>query len=310
VDAANNQKIVGYFIEEAQEHLETLEKGILELSSAVNDQETINELFRAAHSVKGGAAMLGFTSIQKSAHRLEDAFKILRDQPVEVDQTLEGLFLKGYDTLQDLLERLQGPFGLQEEEGEEIMKEAEPHFQQLLEYLQQSSKGEVLTSESASTSFEPQATVESSKSETISPAELVAIIRQLLKEMLSIFKQQSTPENRQQLQNLCDDLGNLVPKENGWQSLIERSKGAIANPKHSYQLLAPVIIKEIKLASDLLAEGRGNEIKPSGGLEQLAAAKIPQILISLEPKIAADTLTKVFDKQQLSQLVQILQTAC
>lgn len=309
MDGANNQKIVGYFIEEAQEHLETLEKGILELSSAVNDEETINELFRAAHSVKGGAAMLGFTSIQKSSHRLEDAFKILRDQPVVVDQTLESLFLKGYDTLQDLVERLQGPFGLSEEEGEEIMKKAEPHFRQLLDYLQQLTDGKTTAPESISNSFEAKKTLESAKSQTFSPETLGAKIKPLLKEMLSIFKQEPTLENRQHLQYLCDDLGKLATNENGWKQLIQVSKEAIANPKHSYKLLAPVIIKEIKLAGDCLAVGKGSEVTPSQGLENLAKAKVPQILLSLELETAANTLTKVFNKEQLSKLIKILQTA-
>lgn len=313
MDASNNQKIVGYFIEEAQEHLETLEKGILELSSAINDEETINELFRAAHSVKGGAAMLGFTSIQKSAHRLEDAFKILRDQPVAVDQTLESLFLKGYDTLQDLLERLQGPFGLQEEEGDEIMREAEPHFKELLDYLQQLSGGDISSSTLDSDSLETPSMLDSLPKEIDTDAaasdDLVANIKHLLKQMLSIFKQEETTEGRQQLQDLCDNLGKLAPDEDGWQSLISTSKEAIVNPKHSYKLLAPVIIKEIKLAGDCLAVGKGSEVTASAGLERLADDKLPQILLSLEPHIAANTLTKVFNKDQLSELIEILQTA-
>lgn len=303
MDAANNQKIVGYFIEEAKEHLETIEKGILELSSAVDDEETINELFRAAHSVKGGAAMLGFTSIQKTAHRLEDAFKILRDHAVTVDQTLESLFLKGYDILQDLLERLQGPFGLKEEEGEKIIQDAEPHFGELQNYLQQLAEGKTSKPEALPVP-QPQPTPITRR-----PEDLATNIKQLLKQMLAIFKQQPTPANRQQLQQLCDNLAQLAPGENGWQKLLKVSQQAIANPKHSYHLLAPVIIKEVKLAGDCLVVGKGSEIAPSQALEQLASAKIPQILLTLEPQTAANTLTKVFNKQQLSQLVQILQTA-
>ena len=79
MDTANQQRILGYFIEEAKEHLQTLEQGILQLATSVRDAETVNEMFRAAHSVKGGAAMLGYTSIQKTAHRLEDSFKILKE---------------------------------------------------------------------------------------------------------------------------------------------------------------------------------------------------------------------------------------
>lgn len=299
MDASNNKKIVGYFIEEAQEHLETLEKGILELSSAVNDEETINELFRAAHSVKGGAAMLGFTSIQKSSHRLEDAFKIIRDhKPIPVDQRLEGLFLKCYDTLQDLIERLQGPFGLPEEEGNQIMEKAEPNFKSLLDYLEQLS-GDKLSSDD-------DLPVMASAKE-FAGDDLLMAIKQYLREMLAIFKQPSTPENREDLQGICESLAKFAREENGWQNLLLASKNAIANPAHSYQLLAPVIIKEIKLAGDCLAVGKGSEVTPSQGLESLATAKIPQILLSLEPVAAANTLTKFFNKSQLSQLIEILQ---
>ena len=131
----DQQKILGYFIEEAKEHLETLERGILDLSAVIDDQEKVNEMFRAAHSVKGGAAMLGYSSIQKVAHRLEDAFKILKENRVGVDQKLESFFLRGYDVLQDLVEKLQGPFGLQQDEAESIVEGADQNFVELQNYL-------------------------------------------------------------------------------------------------------------------------------------------------------------------------------
>ncbi|MEY4519711.1 MAG: hypothetical protein RLZZ499_2311 [Cyanobacteriota bacterium] len=52
MDTANQQRILGYFIEEAKEHLQTLEQGILQLATSVQDTETVNEMFRAAHSVR------------------------------------------------------------------------------------------------------------------------------------------------------------------------------------------------------------------------------------------------------------------
>jgi hypothetical protein len=91
--------------------------------------------------------------------------------------------------------------------------------------------------------------------------------------------------------------------------LLRCAQKAISNPKHSYRLLAPVVIKEIKLAGDCLEVGKGSEISPSQGLEQLAQAKIPQILLSLDPQKAADTLAQVFNKEQISKLVDLLQTA-
>ena len=310
MDAATQQQILYYFIEEAKEHLETLEKGILELSSAVEDSERINEMFRAAHSIKGGAAMLGYGSIQKTSHRLEDAFKILREHKIEVDQRLESLLLQGYDVLQDLIERLQSPSGLPNDEAEAIIKETEPTFVQLQDYLKQ------LLGDGAKTPDSEQARLpeiplvrQAPEPMAISSGELAERVKAILKQMLELFKQKPTPESRQQIQQLCLTLAKLAPEEQGWQALLTTAKQAIANPKYSYRTLAPIVIQELKRGSDRLQLGKGGQIAPSPDLQKLAAAKFPQVLVSVEPKSAADKLLKTFDKHQLSQLVELLQAA-
>lgn len=68
-----------------------------------------------------------------------------------------------------------------------------------------------------------------------------------------------------------------------------------------------MVIKEIKLAGDCLDVGKGSEIIPSQGLEQLAYSKLPQVLVTVDPVIAADTLSKVFTKEQIAKLVSLLQ---
>lgn len=290
MDSANTQKILGYFIEEAKEHLETLEKGIVDLANMANDTEQINEMFRAAHSVKGGAAMLGYSSIQKTAHRLEDAFKILRENYVQVDQKLESLFLKGYDILSELVEQLQRPFGLQDDEAEKIVARGEPTFIELQNHLGFLLKG-------------------SQGSATVEQKDVGSQTRELLRQMLQLFKQGANVANRQQLQKLCQQLAQLAPQESKWQELVKLSQIAIANPKHTYTTLAPVVIKSLKQASDWLELGQPQNLSVNPELKQLANSPQPQILVTLEPKSVAATLLKLFDQQQLSQLVQILQTA-
>jgi chemotaxis protein histidine kinase CheA len=296
---AVNAKIIEYFIIEANEHLETLERGILELSNMANDSERINEMFRAAHSVKGGAAMLGYSSIQKTAHRLEDAFKILRENYVPVDQELESLFLKGYDILKELVEKLQGPFGLQEEEANALVEGGEPMFVRLQDYLNQ------LLASSGS-GFAPAGREDIS---VPAAANLSAQIRDKLRKMLHLFKGEATGDSRWQLQNICTELAELAPHESPWQELVKTTQSAIANPQHSYRLLAPVVIKELKSGCDSMELGKGEQIAASSELKALATAKLPLILLSLEPKSAGNTLLKVFNKQQLSQLMEVLQTA-
>jgi chemotaxis protein histidine kinase CheA len=301
LDAANQQKILGYFIEEAKEHLETLERGILELSSAIEDTERVNEMFRAAHSIKGGAAMLGYGTIQKTAHRLEDAFKILKDNAVTVDQKLESLVLASYDVLQDLIEHLQSPMGLQDAEADAIMQRAEPKFVELQDYLKQ-----ILGSPIASEEEEISVPVVSAVPKIAVP------VKNLLMQMLQLFKQQDTPASRQQLRKVCANLAQLAPNEQSWQKLLKMTEAAIANPRQPYRVLAPVVIKELKQGGDLVDMGKGNHISPSPELKQLVSAQTPQIqqiTIALEPQAAASTLLKVFNKQQISQIVQLLSAA-
>ena len=290
MDSANAQKILGIFIEEAKEHLQTLEQGILDLGNLVNDTEQINEMFRASHSIKGGAAMLGYSSIQKTAHRLEDAFKILKENPLQVDQKLESLFLKGYDLLKILINKLRSPLGLQAEQANAIVKKGEPTFAELqahLKYLVGQGKSTPAMAAASSISIR---------------------VRDILKQMLQLFKQEETSASRQQLQKLILSLSQLASEQQKWQYLVKNAQSALANPKHSYRTLAPVIIKELKQASDLLEWGRGEEITVSQELQLLATAKLPQILITLEPELVASTLMQMFNRQQVSQLVQLLQT--
>jgi len=288
LDYANARKILGIFIEEAKEHLQILEQGILDLGNLVNDTEKINEMFRAAHSIKGGAAILGYSSIQKTAHRLEDAFKILKENPIQVDQKLESLFLKGYDLLKILINKLQSPLGLQAEEANAIVKKGEPTFAELqahLNYLLGQGKSNPAMAAASSISIS---------------------VRDILKQMLQLFKQEETSASRQQLQKLTLSL-QLASEQKKWQYLVKNAQSALANPKHSYRTLAPVIIKELKQANDLLEWGRGEEITVSQELQLLATAKLPQILITLEPELVASTLLEMFNRQQVSQLVQLLQ---
>ncbi|MEX0268259.1 Hpt domain-containing protein [Leptolyngbyaceae cyanobacterium UHCC 1019] len=319
MQATKQQQIMGFFIEEAKEHLDTIEQGMLNLEATLADSEQMNEVFRAAHSVKGGAAMLGFDSIHRTAHHLEDAFKILKENPVKPDRQLENLFLKVFDVLKELVEALQSPFGFQEAQAEQIVQDAQPAFVEVEAYLQhliknKSNKAVVVVKVSA---------------------EAPAFINAALRKMLHLFKQGDTPVCRQQLSRLCDRMGQLS-NCSAWRGLLEVAQDAIANSQSSYSLLAPLIIKELKLAGDLLVTGRSSEIIPSDPLQRLAptvsfapvsaiaqspALTVPkaseqngstrtqQISIPLEPRAAARALLDAFNKKQLIEIAEFLMKA-
>ncbi|MEG4142780.1 MULTISPECIES: response regulator [unclassified Microcoleus] len=292
------QRIMGYFIEEAKDHLNTIEQGLLNLQTTIEDPELVNEVFRAAHSVKGGAAMLGLTSIQQTAHRLEDSFKVLKECSVKVDQQLESLFLRIFDTLQGLLEQLSGPFGLTEELGEQMVRELEPVFEELNGHLgglvghgeyhaddsyampvpEQVMAGVGVGTFASSRSFPDSRSVyapdaratEDSALQLVFDSDVPARMRELLQE----FKQPEGPESRRQLKNICRNL--LRAGEEFelpcWIELIQAVSKAIANPENSYRTLAPTVIKDIKQAQELVISGLESSIAPSAKLLALQPA--------------------------------------
>ncbi|WP_413200046.1 response regulator [Nostoc piscinale] len=289
------QRILGYFIEEARDHLNTIEQGLLNLQSTLNDPEMINEVFRAAHSIKGGAAMLGLTSIQHTSHRLEDCFKVLKEHPVRVDEKLESLFLGVADTLKALLEHLSGPYGLSEEAANNLMSEAEPVFKWLNEHLDllvqkggAAEDGHTIIQaahiETVSTLTEifrrediSAATEETQISAPVLPvpentwSEFQNQVLQSLRQMLQLFKQQATSESRQNLQQCCSQLEKLGQRWNlpNWSSLCQAAANAICNSENTYLTLAKIVITEIKQAQELVLQGRDSEIKITQQLEAL-----------------------------------------
>jgi two-component system, chemotaxis family, sensor histidine kinase and response regulator PixL len=91
------------FLEEAQEYLNEIESGLLGMSTQGIERSTLDGLLRAAHSIKGGGGMMGFTALSQLAHRIEDCFKVLKVRPPESgDADLESLLLNGVDHLRDV----------------------------------------------------------------------------------------------------------------------------------------------------------------------------------------------------------------
>ncbi|MEB3217072.1 MAG: response regulator [Nostocales cyanobacterium 94392] len=277
------QRILGYFIEEATDHLNTIEQGLLNLQSTLNDPDLINEVFRAAHSIKGGAAMLGLSSIQRTSHRLEDCFKVLKDSPVKIDQKLESLFLGVSDTLKVLLEHLSGPFGLTEETANTLMAEAEPVFTWLHEHLEKLVQQSTADNRVSSTTENNKLQINTENNAVFTGNnynELQTEVLNKLRQMLQLFKQPATPENRDKLRECTDYLAGLGDKLNlhGWSHLCRSMTRAIATEENTYLSLAKIAITEIKQALELVLANRENEIVISEQLQALIPAADVELL--------------------------------
>ncbi|BAZ38928.1 CheA signal transduction histidine kinase [Calothrix sp. NIES-4101] len=95
------------FLEEATDYLNTLEGVLLDIDTTHGIEiDKINAALRAAHSIKGGAAMMGFRALSDLAHRIEDSFKVLKTKrnSLEIDTELQSLLLASVDWLRQIVE--------------------------------------------------------------------------------------------------------------------------------------------------------------------------------------------------------------
>ncbi|HEB63422.1 MAG TPA: chemotaxis protein CheA [Gammaproteobacteria bacterium] len=91
------------FFEESFEGLDEMENELLELDMGSADSESINTIFRAAHSIKGGSATFGFTDVAEFTHRMETLLDEMRDGRREATSEAVNLLLGSVDCLRDLL---------------------------------------------------------------------------------------------------------------------------------------------------------------------------------------------------------------
>ncbi|MFK7865099.1 MAG: chemotaxis protein CheA [Pseudohongiellaceae bacterium] len=91
------------FIEEADEGLDIMESGLLELQENEAANELINDIFRAAHSIKGGSATFGFTLVSEFTHLMETLLDQMRDGSREVMPSDVQLLLASVDCLRSMM---------------------------------------------------------------------------------------------------------------------------------------------------------------------------------------------------------------
>lgn len=106
------EELVETFVGQSEEGLNTMEQSLLQLEETPDDQESIEEIFRIVHTLKGDAGMVGFGALGGLAHDLEDLLTLVRDGEVRLNPGLVTLLLEVVDALRRLLdEGRRQPFG-------------------------------------------------------------------------------------------------------------------------------------------------------------------------------------------------------
>ena len=111
------------FIDESSEHLQTLSDCIMVLEKEPDNKDTINEVFRAAHSLKGMAGTMGFKRMQHLTHDMENVFQEVRSERISVDSSMIDLLFKCLDAIDQYIENVKNSSDEGTEDNELIIKE-------------------------------------------------------------------------------------------------------------------------------------------------------------------------------------------
>ena len=106
---------LGVFLDEAKEHLQTLNDSIMQLEQDPNNEDCINEIFRAAHSMKGMAGTMGYKRMQQLTHDIEDVFSDIRNGTLKVNGNIIDTLFQCLDAVQAYVDNI----GQTQDEGTE-----------------------------------------------------------------------------------------------------------------------------------------------------------------------------------------------
>ena len=117
------------FIDETREHLQNLNEQLLVLEKEPENSDTINEIFRAAHSLKGMAGTMGYKRMQRLTHDMENVFSEIRNGKMKAGAALVDVLFRGLDALENYLDNIINT----QDEGTEDNQDIIDGLQKLLE---------------------------------------------------------------------------------------------------------------------------------------------------------------------------------
>ncbi|OEH85626.1 hypothetical protein BHU72_02170 [Desulfuribacillus stibiiarsenatis] len=103
-----SEDLLELFLEETRENIQVVEEGLLELEEFPDNDDLMNKVFRAMHTVKGGAGLVGLDVINNISHQLENLLDAVRRGDLQLNPDMIGVLLSGCDLLKQIMD--QGDF--------------------------------------------------------------------------------------------------------------------------------------------------------------------------------------------------------
>ena len=111
------------FLDETKEHLQNLNTRILELEADPEASDTINEIFRAAHSLKGMAGTMGYKRMQTLTHDMENVFSEVRNGNIKVQPEMIDVLFRCLDALEEYTDNIQNTADEGTNDNEELIRQ-------------------------------------------------------------------------------------------------------------------------------------------------------------------------------------------
>jgi chemotaxis protein histidine kinase CheA len=275
---ADRENILHYFIEEARDHLKILEQGLEQLGRSSFDAETVNQLFRSAHTIKGGAAMMGLSAVQQVSHRLEDCFKQFQGNEQPLTEITEPLFLQLVDQVSTLIDQVEAG---ENPDADAVMQLLDPTFATLQQALGSAPP--------------------SAERPLVEPDQGLALLRRLLQ----LLRGEDSATCRTELLRCCDALQCLTAHER-WCELMETSRVVLSRDDLSLLEMAVVVIPALKQGLDYLHLERLDHLRVSPSLSLSAQPAAVVLPVLEEPVQLVRQLRRYYSPEQLMRLAQAL----
>ncbi|MDJ0631589.1 MAG: hybrid sensor histidine kinase/response regulator [Xenococcaceae cyanobacterium MO_188.B29] len=251
-----------YFLEEAPELLETIEQELFAINDSSLDRKEralrVNNLMRATHTLKGGAANVGLETIKTVAHHIEDVFKALYNPELEIDRETKKLLYEIYECLRD---PLTAEFSQISIDHEEVLNRSATVFAEL-----QSKLGDYLTGQDAFPTSEELGL-------DIVESLFQVVIPERIQELSAAIEDPDNNSISEVLSSQAEIFVGLAESINlpGLGEIAQAILQALElNPEQELEI-AHIAIANLKAAQQAVANGdrdRGGE--PSAELRQLA----------------------------------------
>ncbi|WP_040329480.1 chemotaxis protein CheA [Clostridium ihumii] len=137
----DTSQYLSMFLEESMDNLQTLNESLLILEQEPNDKEILDQIFRVAHTIKGMAATMGYSTMAELTHKMEDVLSKFREGELSVTPKVVTVLFKCLDTLENMVNTIS--------DGDEL----DMDVSEIVEHLEGISQSEVSEEESDTKEF-------------------------------------------------------------------------------------------------------------------------------------------------------------